>query len=56
MNNLETSNICLNEAMFVASHSYSGSSYDGGLFLETMCEEIVAFFPMEEPKNTVAAA
>lgn len=56
MHTLEKSDICLNEAMFVASHSYSGSSYDGGLFLETMCEEIGDFFHVEEPILAAVAA
>jgi hypothetical protein len=40
---MQNRNDCLNEAMFIASESYSGSTYENSLFeaMDKGCDEIV---------------
>lgn len=46
---MQTSDECLNQAMFLASESYSGSSYDLGAFqlMGSMCDEIFVLAPKD---------
>jgi len=51
---------CLNEAMFIASESYSGSTYEMGLIeaMDKECDEIFVMLQDAElaPVPTMAAA
>lgn len=56
MHSQDSRNNCLSEAMFIASHSYSGSIYETGVSRMMECNDASIFAPENEMTASSAIA
>jgi hypothetical protein len=55
---MQNANDCLEKAMFIASESYSGSTYEMGLFqaMDELCDETIIMIPESAAATAPAIA